>query len=709
MLSQTRAGVSGLGMMLGSVGLIFPVPSYLTQVSSSEDAQSFLELRDSVVASGGTPHRVTEVFAGQHQASLRCDMEKFAAGQRMSRRLLVQLASYQLVKIDDTWAEASHRDLSRACKHVTGGQVPWVAATVRTVQSLDSYDSASPAGQLAFERMMRRHQAIGQSASRACFAIRLRPRKLARRALLSFVYRIGEASLKNWTRELGTCTQALAATAPRSLKERLQRDYLLSVLREGQLLSLPSVSDEVWDKVRRASLVDAQHHLALIEPAQHTFFSVVDLQVVRKKRLRSDTVKKQSTMGLAASIQKLHWRVVAGQQVVYHVGYPEVVDLVTMAPWPVWRCGLRQWVSTICAHTSSCSLTDSTVLIPRERTWRDVDWPVLALLDKLVSAGWRQGEDVKDHTLASPKVFKAKDPLQSKAYLCCLLGLPELLGSGAMTTLAVGQPCLYYKLLQASEQPELVLLGLRSDAYRKMLAVAVASGPAARRQPELVDVDDQCEDLEIAQPDKHLAAALQPHSEASSEEDGPVVPRSWSVPEASWPAKKRARVRAGQKAKADWDQLLWHSVLAPIVDTQVPLAALVQASDTVAEGRPGSSGDAPPLAASAPPPIADAAAGQQRWPASLEGTAVLFDSNGEAGQPKSYRRIQVVCQHHATCKRTRKFGTKQGQRSGLGDLEPYAFLGSWLRQGAWLTDVLDHKQFDPDTATVQAYAAEHGW
>ena len=113
-------------------------PITLSQVSSSEDAQSFLDRRDSVVASGGTPHRVTELFAGEHEASMRSDMESFAAGQPMSRRLLVQLASYQLVKIDDTWAEASHRDLSRACKHVTGGRVPWIAATVRTAQSLAS-------------------------------------------------------------------------------------------------------------------------------------------------------------------------------------------------------------------------------------------------------------------------------------------------------------------------------------------------------------------------------------------------------------------------------------------------------------------------------------------------------------------------------------------------------------------------------------------
>ena len=61
-------------------------------------------------------HRVTLRFA---EGDLRADMEAWAAGAVPSARLLLEVQSYRWCKIDDTWAEAAHRDVSRLAKRAT--------------------------------------------------------------------------------------------------------------------------------------------------------------------------------------------------------------------------------------------------------------------------------------------------------------------------------------------------------------------------------------------------------------------------------------------------------------------------------------------------------------------------------------------------------------------------------------------------------------
>ena len=70
-----------------------------------------LRQHDDVIAMGREPHRVTCFFCGRHD-QLRVDQEWHAAGQGMSARLCDEFKLVSLPKIDDTWADTAHRDVS---------------------------------------------------------------------------------------------------------------------------------------------------------------------------------------------------------------------------------------------------------------------------------------------------------------------------------------------------------------------------------------------------------------------------------------------------------------------------------------------------------------------------------------------------------------------------------------------------------------------
>ena len=93
----------------------------------------------------------------------------------------------------------------------------------------------------------------------------------------------------------------------------------------------------------------------------------------------------------------------------------------------------------------------------------------------------------------------------------------------------------------------------------------------------------------------------------------------------------------------------------------------------------------------------------------LEGQLVRMDKHGQRGHAGSYERLKSRCPLcHAEVQRT--FSARFGQSSGLGDLEPFAFVGLWLSQ---CTDQQGqpghHRKFKPDADAVRAYAQAQCW
>ena len=97
----------------------------------------------------------------------------------------------------------------------------------------------------------------------------------------------------------------------------------------------------------------------------------------------------------------------------------------------------------------------------------------------------------------------------------------------------------------------------------------------------------------------------------------------------------------------------------------------------------------------------------------MGGVEVYHERHGVIGQPNACRRVVVTCPLHGdkeiACKKTRAFGVREGAASGLGDLEPYAFLGAWLAAGDSCGDAAAHKRHAPTPTQVRWYVESQGW
>jgi len=124
-------------------------PYLVWQAADPAVAASMIQQRDAMVAAGQQPHRVSEFFLGEH-SQLRADMERHAMGHGLSAELKRELQSYALANIDDTWAEAAHRDDSVFCKRCPASKVPYLIASQRTLGILASLDQLTEEDEASF-------------------------------------------------------------------------------------------------------------------------------------------------------------------------------------------------------------------------------------------------------------------------------------------------------------------------------------------------------------------------------------------------------------------------------------------------------------------------------------------------------------------------------------------------------------------------------
>ena len=660
---------------------------------------------DDLVASGRCPHRVTAYFAGSEEGSLRLDMEEHAAGRGMSDRLLCEVRAYQLCKVDDTWAEAVHRDVSAFGKRATAAKAPYIAAAHRMGQTLASVDKMKPAELSQFHKCMRKYKAIGQANATRAKRLRSVHKKLG--TLLGQIYRCDSSACRDWTSQLGSAIKLLEdrPAKRRSVGERLQLEYLDSVISDGALLSLPEAQLAIMDQAREAPLADLPIVLQQRPAFADAFFVIVDEAAGRKKQLRTAASEAQRGMAKPVSVQRMtRWPAEIDQDgsgtLLYHDGFPHIVDLMSLAPWQVLRGGLRQW-QTAESTVAGCLTLLASEAVSAQSGWQRDGTPTLCLLEDLARAGWARGKPPSEHTLVSSKTFAVKDPMASKAYLRCLLGLESLVCEDKMSCLRSDQPAMYYACVLASEQPQMVPCGQRPAEYRKLLNVAPDEALAA---------------LQHGEPSPASPAASSDSIEFCVPlEDDCVAKRA-----APGRGRGRGRGRGGVRTKPleeDWGALVW---VAQPPDPQSGAGTPLGQSQSSAgpaggSGAASSSDPLPPAAESALVAVGpgEQAAGQQEAPRRviLEGVEVHEEAHGVLGQPGSYRRLIIRCPHHghnkAPCRKTRSFGVRSAIKSGLGDMEPYAFLGCWLRGHARFADVADHKKWGPTSAEVQSYANEH--
>jgi hypothetical protein len=176
------------------------------------------------------PHRVTELLVGVGPASLRADMEDHARGQPMSPALWEEVLSYSLAKIDETWVEAAHRDISSHNKRAPASKLPFASASQRVGSILDSLDAASMQDRADFCAKLQRCLAIGQlNPSRAR---RLQGRRMKFSKVAAMVYRTDDASLVDWSSDLqGLTFYKARKTVSSTQVSRLQVEYLRALVK----------------------------------------------------------------------------------------------------------------------------------------------------------------------------------------------------------------------------------------------------------------------------------------------------------------------------------------------------------------------------------------------------------------------------------------------------------------------------------------------
>ena len=404
---------AGLTRMLAVAHVKFAwvddLPFFIWQVRSRRAAAEFLA--KAATTEEASQHRVTLRFAA---GELRQDMDAWLAGTPLSPRLRLELESYQWCKLDDTWAEATHRDVSRLAKRVTFASQAWQSASLRLQQNLDLWAAIDGRARARFHAFFYRWKAIGHLNPR--LALRLTRRKLSTAAVLHFVYRTGAHALEDWSTQLRHALDSGTADdiVPQlSFASQLKVDFLRRVLLPSHVFTLPAVTDA------DALVALDGHLLATADAALHAvaagvhFPQVVEESVRRRKCARTATARKWRGMWFLVMLQR--FTEVARTDTPMDMctlrpqGAPVLCDLLDFATWRVWRGGLRVWkhVPALAGAEPGTLCVGAPELISLVAWDMSADKKTLALvvLDKLVHDGWHVGCPPVAHTVATPRTF----------------------------------------------------------------------------------------------------------------------------------------------------------------------------------------------------------------------------------------------------------------------------------------------------------------
>ena len=118
-------------------------------------------------------------------------------------------------------------------------------------------------------------------------------------------------------------------------------------------------------------------------------------------------------------------------------------DLLDLAPWRVWRGGLRLWHHAPGGDDGTLCASASELVSLRDRDLSATGTLVLVILDTLVDDGWRVGRPPAAHTLATPRILTRPTRMTQHSYWHCLAILQELSQRGVQECLS-GKPQQYY-------------------------------------------------------------------------------------------------------------------------------------------------------------------------------------------------------------------------------------------------------------------------
>lgn len=350
-------------------------------------------------------------------------MEAHAAGAGMSTRLAEAIGSYAQCKLDDTWCEAVHRDVSAISKRSAFSRLPHRAASLRLQQNIELASGLSDAEFKELAIMFSKWRAIGQRS--ATKARKLIPKRNGKNgAIVGKVYRIGFESQTDWSAAIGDILRHQAHPLVRLRRAaKLKVDFLNAVIQTGTVFSLPQPSTILPAIGDGAGTLDHSQRAS--------FFQAVDVALRRKKLVNTATILDMKLMRMPALCQRFMIRAGghpdAGEHHIFHDGGPELVDLLDLQEWRVLREGLKIWSAD--PSSFECCIQASSGTLVSQISWdtRHSDAPAIVLVEALVARGWKYCNQRGPHGLEGERVFYFRDAIAAKPYLRCLLHLEDIL------------------------------------------------------------------------------------------------------------------------------------------------------------------------------------------------------------------------------------------------------------------------------------------
>jgi len=427
------------------------LPFLIWQADSPRTASWFLR---KCAESRDPPHRVTLRFS---ETDLSTAMKEWANGGVLADTLNTELRVYRNCKLDDTWAEACHRDVSRESKRNTRASQGWVSASLRLQQNLAVFDALPGPTVRRASIMFQRWKAIAQvNARRANLLVR---RKAPSKTVLQFVYRSGQYALEDWSSRLRHALgigKRIPIVRAIPFDMRLKLDLLDRVLVQGTVFSVPRTSHHaVGEEEARLSLVTADAVLHARSESL-SYFVLVEKHVRRRKLPCTGTALGFQRMDFPACVQSyipVHDCPQPSLDLALRPsGAAQVWDLMQFADWDVWRGGLRQLPRIDGAMAGTINTGVPELVSQREWDVGNADTPAIVVLERLVDQGWCVGTPPLCHTLTSARIFQWKEQMSEKSYWQCLANLDILCAKG-LEHLPIGKPSKYYAQVLTAHRP----------------------------------------------------------------------------------------------------------------------------------------------------------------------------------------------------------------------------------------------------------------
>ena len=583
---------------------------------------------------------------------MRAQLDHLARTGDMSLQLKREIQSLCDVPFNDVVCEAPHAHAKRIGDSARRGSWAWLASSVRLKQNLeDAVLLPSMTGvdlQLVWNRWK---SALQTSSKSSC-----RNKKIKRKAFLHRVYRVGtvdgfDAPEANDDEAVGDADGdgmggaevvedahgepgPAGASVADVLNAKLIREYLeMSIPQHGYISAACPPSDD--RKVSCFQVLHKHRRHVLPEDKKKTQDPQLDEWLVQEFE-----IWRGHEMGAKAP----HLDVF----LLKDPKYATVTELFgsDAAQRDTWRAGRARE-----SDVQGClCLQDWSIACPR-KSLKDLDAPVLSLLDALEEKGWRgMSEMVWREQDALARVYDDRNIVSKRCYLQAVLAQDSLFAKG-VRRFCSGKTAVYYKWLL--------------------------------RSPGAID-----EALTTAELSSLVTAA--------DESRAPALP---SLSVLAKPGRALARLRVVDDPEVDGG--------APgecLGDA--PAAEPEDAAEAV-DGKAKSSSSSSSDSSSSSPSSSGAVAGRGElgdcgpeeeapcvFPDVLEGALVMHERAGEAGSG-----FRVRCPHHGC----RAFRSAHMDVEAFGVMAPIFFLGSWLKEGA-ASSAAAYRKWRPKRADVRAYA-----